>query len=610
MTQTASPFGCDVCLAVPPFHTLHYPPLGAPILKVACQARGLDTRVVYGGFPLVELAGFEAYEAVCRALKHPKIGDRLFRPFAYEPQVLADMAEPEPLTGKRLAIHDGAAPYVAQALDVFVEQVLALRPRILGISSSFEQNLAAAALARRVRAAAPDTCIVMGGANVAWPMARGLAEVFPWMDYFFAGESDIDFPDFCERLVRHGERPTERIVRSEPIGDMRVVSPPDFTEFLTGLRALQAAGHAPDWAPRYLMLETSRGCWWGAKHHCTFCGLNGDGMDFRDKPPEMVRTELESLTHWGVSHVRMADNIMPRQYLKTLLPDLAQVEPHTKLFYEVKANLTDQDLDIMAAGGIAKIQPGIESLSTNVLRLMRKGISAHQNIALLRGCAAIGMLVQWNIIYGFPGETQEDYERTVALAPLLEHLQPPGSSHEIMIDRYSPFFNEPEELGIGPIRPFPAYAPLYPRGAAIEDIAYHFEADYSTAILGNAELRGRLDAAMEQWTQAWRLTPLPVLQLFDTGKGAVVIDTRRVARARLTPVTAEQVAALIHFERAYGREGLDPALEATADWLVERGFMIDHEDRLISLVVRPRPEGAAAIARTAAEPQPAEPLFA
>jgi hypothetical protein len=51
---------------------------------------------------------------------------------------------------------------------------------------------------------------------------------FPWIDYFFAGEADLDFPDFCERLIREGKRPAERIIRSEPIRDMRTVFTPDF----------------------------------------------------------------------------------------------------------------------------------------------------------------------------------------------------------------------------------------------------------------------------------------------------------------------------------------------------------------------------------------------
>lgn len=589
----------DVCLAVPPFHTLHYPPLGAPVLKTALLARGLSARVVYGGFSLAARSGFEPYDVVCRAVKHPKIGERLYRNHAFPIETLVRMAEPEPLSARGQAAYDGLAGFIAPALDAFVEEILACRPRILGISSSFEQNLASAALARWVRAVAPDVCIVMGGPNVAWPMARGLAQIFPWVDYFFSGESDVDFPDFCARLIRQGERPANRIVCSDPIRDMRTVFAPDFSEFFAALRPLQDAAILPDWLPRYLMLESSRGCWWGARHHCTFCGLNGDGMGFREKPAEMVLAEVAMLARWGVYRVRMTDNIMPRRYLEDLLPALAQAEPHAKLFYEVKANLDDDELDVMAAGGIVKIQAGIESLSTNVLGLMRKGLTAHQNIALLRSCGAIGMLVVWNILYGFPGETAEDYEATITLIPRLTHLQPPGSLQPIMIDRYSPFFNEPEAMGIGPIQPFPAYKALYPPEGRLEDIAYHFEATYTTGLVGNQELMDRLHAAVKSWDEAWKQDRHPLLQLIEVAAGTVVIDTRRIARQVLAPLSAEQLTVLLLLERARPRARLDPAHQASADWLLARDFVIEHEGKLLSVVVRPRPKAAAAVARPA-----------
>ena len=44
-----------------------------------------------------------------------------------------------------------------------------------------------------------------------------------------------------------------------------------------------------------LLFETSRGCWWGAKSHCTFCGLNGETMAFRSKSPRRALDELEQL---------------------------------------------------------------------------------------------------------------------------------------------------------------------------------------------------------------------------------------------------------------------------------------------------------------------------
>src|SRR4030095_16127246 len=41
-----------------------------------------------------------------------------------------------------------------------------------------------------------------------------------------------------------------------------------------------------------LVYESARGCWWGAKSHCTFCGLNGSSMAFRSKSPARVVQEL------------------------------------------------------------------------------------------------------------------------------------------------------------------------------------------------------------------------------------------------------------------------------------------------------------------------------
>lgn len=579
------------------------------MLKRACEARGFSATVIYGGLPLAAATGFEAYDRICGANKAPMLGDRLFRTQAYAPETVARLYEPDPLPAEAQAMYDAVDPFIGPALDVFVQQVLALRPRILGIPSSFDQNLAASALARLVKLQAPDVCVVMGGPNVAWPMARGLADVFPWVDYFFAGESDVDFPNFVERLIRHGERPAERIIRSEPIQDMRVVSAPDFTDFFTAIRPLQAAGDLPDWLPRYLTVEGSRGCWYGAKHHCTFCGLNGVlGMEFREKSPERMKAELAELSQWGVSLFWMVDNIMPLRYLTELLPALATMEPRVQMFYEVKSNLTEEQVDVMARGGVTSIQPGIESMSSHVLDLMRKGVSGHQNIALLRSCAGVGVWVIWNILYGFPGETVEDFESQIALMPRIAHLQPTTGAHKIVIDRFSPFFNEPEALGVGPIQPFRIYSAFYPPGAVLTDIAYHFDAnDYSTEFLDHPEVLARLQAAIKQWKDSWNRDPRPVLQLFEKGNSTYVLDTRPIAREAVTLLSPEQYAALRHLERPRPRASLDPALEAVADWLVARDFVIDHEGKLLSVVVRPRSLIAASVAQLAAEQEPAGP---
>lgn len=179
--------------------------------------------------------------------------------------------------------------------------------------------------------------------------------------------------------------------------------------------------------PVKLPIEFSRGCWWGEKHHCTFCGLNALGMGYRAKSAERALDELAGLLRdYPAVHVEAVDNILDMKYISSLVPELAARHWDVHIFFEVKANLTREQLAGLRSAGIMRIQPGIESLSSAVLDLMRKGSSKLLNIRLLKWAGYYGIGVAWNLLTGFPGETDDDYRRQAELMPLLHHLEPPA----------------------------------------------------------------------------------------------------------------------------------------------------------------------------------------
>ena len=55
------------------------------------------------------------------------------------------------------------------------------------------------------------------------------------------------------------------------------------------------------------------------------------------------------------------------------MPALAARRLHLELFYEVKANLKKAQVRLLRDAGVRVIQPGIESFSTRVLDIMRRG---------------------------------------------------------------------------------------------------------------------------------------------------------------------------------------------------------------------------------------------
>ncbi|MCW3848265.1 RiPP maturation radical SAM C-methyltransferase [Sphingomonas sp. LB-2] len=576
----------DICLVVPPFAQVETPSLGPAILAAACRERGFATRVLHANLMLAARVGHPHYRAVANSNFASMLGERLFVPHAYPPGTVLD--EPNPLSAAIRAEHDAIAPVIAPFLDAVCAQIVALNPRILGISSVYQQTLAASAIALRVKRAAPGIRIVLGGANAASPMGEALAGILPWIDHFFSGEADIAFPDFCADLLRDGAPDAPRVIHCPPLADLRHSPAPDFDDYFADLRAAQAEERLPAALPDALPVETSRGCWWGAKNHCTFCGLNGATMAFREKPAPRALEEFDALeARWGVGRYAVADNIMPLRYLDALLPVLAARERPPALFYEVKANLTAAQLALMARAGIGAIQPGIESLSTPVLKLMRKGVSAHQNLMLLRDCRSLGITVVWNYLYGFPGERLEHYDAVVPWISAIEHLQPPEGFSPLLIDRYSPYFNTPGAFGIAAVEPIRDYRGLYPRDAPLDAIAYHFRGDYATPLFDDAEARRPIARAIGEWRLQWIVGAPPELRIAATDTGtAVLVDTRRIARERYLELPADWALALRLLERPRTRDAIDTVTATVLEELLARGYVIEHEGKLLSVVTR------------------------
>ncbi|HMO74783.1 MAG TPA: RiPP maturation radical SAM C-methyltransferase [Sphingopyxis sp.] len=586
----------DLCMAIPPFDQIKIPLLGPALLTAACRERGLTVRNVFGSILLAARTGYEPYKAVSRYYLDCVIGERLFRPHGWPPEIGATLPPLPELADKAQALHDRLAPHIAPFVDEFVEAVLATRPRIVAIVSTFEQIMAGSALAWRVKQAAPDTIVVMGGANIAAPMGAAFAGIFPWVDHFFSGEADVAFPEFCERLIRAGERPAERVIECAPIDNIAISPTPDFTDFLEALEAEKARGRLPAHLPEGLPLESSRGCWWGMKNHCTFCGLNGSTMDFRTKTPERMIGEIRELVdRYDPPYLSFTDNIMPLSYLQTVLPELATWERKPSLFYEVKANLKYEQLRLMCRAGMTQIQPGIESLSTNVLKLMRKGISGIQNLVLLRNCASLNLYALWNILYGFPGEQVSDYEHLPDLFPRIEHFRPPGYCVPIVVDRFSPHHKDPEGFGIGSYKPYPGFAALFPPGSPLMELGYHFIGQHTTAFMSDGDALDRLHGAYDTWHALWtsgRRPPILTALEMGPGQPVLIADTRRIARQKMTPVSPGQDAALRWFETPRKTGQVEPEMAAFVPEFIDRAFLVEHEGYYLSVVTRPDPDAA------------------
>jgi ribosomal peptide maturation radical SAM protein 1 len=423
-------------------------------------------------------------------------------------------------------------------LDTCARKIQALHPRVVGFTTTFHQTCACLAVARRLKELPDPPQIIFGGANCEGEMGQQLIRAFPWIDYVCTREGDTAFPDFLERLLMDGDSsPVPGILKqgmsaelTSPavVSDLDSLPFPDYSDYFTSL-TLSSVGS--DIHPN-LLIETSRGCWWGAKHHCTFCGLNGDTMAFRSKSAGRVLEELEFLSRtYGIKRIDCVDNILDLRHVSTLFPKLIESELDLELFYEVKANLRYDQLATLRKAGVHSIQPGIESFSSEVLRLMKKGCTGLQNVQLLRWCEELGIDVAWNILSGFPGESPSEYERMAELVPLLVHLVPPSSCTPIRLDRFSPFFTKPESFRLQRLRPTCAYYYVFPLGRReLARLAYFFDFDYADGMKPADYLRS-LRQEVDRWRQSRFLQPeaRPVLDARQEDEAIVITDSRACA---------------------------------------------------------------------------------
>ncbi|MEL7217660.1 MAG: RiPP maturation radical SAM C-methyltransferase, partial [Pseudomonadota bacterium] len=330
-----------------------------------------------------------------------------------------------------------------------------------------------------------------GGSNAEGEMGFALLNSYDFIDTICSGEGDIAFPAYIAALDA-GEEPDVRGILQKgkatapsstaSVTAMDALPEPDYTEYFV---QFMATSFGPEeMAKADIPFESSRGCWWGAKSHCTFCGLNGSNMAFRSKGADRVLDELLSLKAKHGDHTEKffaVDNIIDYRYFESLLPSLQARDLNLDLFYETKANLTRDQVRMLRDAHISKIQPGIESLSSSILKLMAKGVSALQNIQLLKLCKEFGVTPVWNIIYGFPGEDENEYARMAQMAPALVHLDPPTGFYRVRLDRFSPYFNDQEKHGLTNVRPFAQYGEVHPTlsDEQLYGLAYYFDFDYA-----------------------------------------------------------------------------------------------------------------------------------
>lgn len=563
-----------VALVVMPFASTVSPSLAAGLLQALLRKAGHHCDVKYLNLDLESRIGLDTYKYFIRSgmtaalltewvFSQHYYGETFSSWETYSRDVLKSVPPK-----RRQSLRERVAT-LAQAVPPFIADALSSGDwgayDLVGFTSTFEQTMSSVCLAASIRRHHPTVKIAFGGSNFEWPMGAVYMGLYPFIDYIAVNEADDTFSDLCANLERGltdvpagilGRREDGGVVggpRKTPFTRMDSLPIPCYDDYLTA-----AKSHGLVDRPHEIPVEGSRGCWWGEKHHCTFCGFSDETLTFRAKSAPRLLHEVAELERAHASaQIWFSDSIVAMPFFKTVLPVWASQPSPTKKFFEVKANMTRQQMALLAAAGVRMIQPGLESLCDQTLKVMRKGVTAAQNVAVLKWARELGINVSWNILFGFPQEPLEGYADTARLVELLVHLQPPEGVAPIRMDRFSPNFTSWRELGFETIEPSPAYRHVWPlANDRLMQLAYCFEYTHphSDEVEG---LSAPIRAVTSEWRKRFRQkTNGSCLVSVSDAKQYVLVDTRYTRPSRVQLLQETDVLLLAASDAPGRREAI------------------------------------------------------
>ncbi len=311
--------------------------------------------------------------------------------------------------------------------DDVVDELVGLRPAIVGISVMVSLTDNALRIAEAVRERLPQALIVAGGPLPTVFPGRFL----PHVDAVFRGEADVSFPRFCRDYLAGARTPGElgRLdldgyaglsvdgrglhVDVAPVHhtaeEVAAFGPPDRSDF-------DHAAYQREWAPTGSR-PTSLLATFGCPYSCEFCSKPVFGHDVRRRPLDGVMAEVRGLQRLGYDALWIADDTftLHKPYLEEFC---RRIEPlgMTWSCLSRADHVGAETAHAMYAAGCRRVYLGLESGSQRTLELMRKQVTVEDGARTAAAYQEAGIGVAAFFIVGYPGETVVDVERTFSLA--------------------------------------------------------------------------------------------------------------------------------------------------------------------------------------------------
>ncbi|MDD5165963.1 MAG: radical SAM protein [Candidatus Omnitrophica bacterium] len=306
-------------------------------------------------------------------------------------------------------------------IDKYIKEITATGPKVAGFSVNAASRLASLKIAGMIKQIDKNIIVVFGGPLFFEEKFVNHILEEDAVDVVIRQEGEFVFTDLARLIDRRMDivscpgiyfKDAGRIIHTgprEPIADLDTLPFMDFTDL--PLADYDDRRHVPFMA--------SRGC----IQRCVFCSSRAFSAGYRAMSGERVFKEIESLKkrlgkiNPELAHVDFLD-LMFNGNMKHLVAfcDLL-IKSRLKIFWTanmiIRPEMSPEVIKKMADSGCEHVIFGIESGSQRVLDLMRKAYRVEDADRIIRCMHQAGITVTANFMFGFPGEREEDFQKTL-----------------------------------------------------------------------------------------------------------------------------------------------------------------------------------------------------
>ena len=163
-----------------------------------------------------------------------------------------------------------------------------------------------------------------------------------------------------------------------------------------------------------LTIQTTRGC----PHHCQFCAASRTISDYKKKPIELIKKELDKIFEiWDEPFIELADDntFVDKEWSKELLKLFAKYK--MKWFTETDITIAydDELLELLAKSNCVQVLIGLESVNLSSIKGLDDGwkLKHFKRYAeAIEKIQSYGITVNGCFVLGFDSDTKETFKQT------------------------------------------------------------------------------------------------------------------------------------------------------------------------------------------------------